>query len=328
MKVLFWHVHGGYTDGFVRGDHEYLLPVGENGDGGIGDRNWPAAIEVPLEALHETDIDVVVLQRPEEIALVERLTGRVPGHDLPAVFLEHNTPGPDATGTRHPLADRDDIPIVHVTHFNRLFWDNGIARTVVVQHGVPDPGPLYTGELPRVGVVVNEPLRRGRVTGTDLLPWFSRVAPLDVFGMKGDGLPSALGVSPAALAHAGNLSTSELQGLLAKRRVYLHPFRWTSLGLALLEAMHLGMPVVGLATTEVARAVPPEAGLVSNDLDELSAGIRRLIDDPSFAVERGLQARRHALEHYGLDAFLRAWDGVLAEALESRRTLVAPSRRV
>jgi hypothetical protein len=86
--------------------------------------------------------------------------------------------------------------------------------------------------------------------------------------------------------------------------------------------------VVGLATTEVARAVPPEAGLVSNDVDELSAGIRRLIADPAFAVERGKQARRHALEHYGLDAFLRAWDGVLAEALESRRTLVAPSRRV
>ena len=188
---------------------------------------------------------------------------------------------------------------------------------------MPDPGPLYTGELPRLGVVVNEPLRRGRVTGTDLLPWFSRVAPVDVFGMKGEGLPSALGVSPAALSHAGNLSTSELQGLLATRRVYLHPFRWTSLGLALLEAMHLGMPVVGLATTEVARAVPPEAGLVSNDLDELSAGIRRLIDDPAFAVERGLQARRHALEHYGLR---RLPAGVGRRARRGARVAANPRR--
>ena len=328
MRVLFWHVHGGYTDGFVRGGHQYLLPVGPDGEGGVGERKWPAATEVPLEALHETDIDAVVLQRVEEIRLVERLTGRVPGRDLPAVFLEHNTPRPDATGTRHPLADRDDIPIVHVTHFNRLFWDNGIARTVVVEHGVPDPGPLYTGELPRAGVVVNEPVRRGRVTGTDLLPWFARVAPVDVFGMKGEGLPAALGVSPAALSHAGNLSTSEMQGQLARRRVYLHPFRWTSLGLALLEAMHLGMPVVGLAATEAPRAVPPEAGVVSNDLDELSAAIRRLMEDPAFAVERGLQARRHALEHYGLGAFLRAWDGVLTETLESRRTLASSARRL
>ena len=41
------------------------------------------------------------------------------------------------------------------------------------------------------------------------------------------------------------------------RRCYVHPFRWTSLGLSLIEAMHLGMPVVALATTEVPDAVPP-----------------------------------------------------------------------
>ena len=40
---------------------------------------------------------------------------------------------------------------------------------------------------------------------------------------------------------------------MARRRLYLHPVRWTSLGLSLLEAMHLGMPVVALATTEVPR---------------------------------------------------------------------------
>jgi hypothetical protein len=329
MRVLLWHVHGGYTDAFVRGDHDYLLPVGEPAEGGgagVGARDWPAATEVPIGALRETDVDVVVLQRPEEIALIERLTGRVPGHDLPAVFLEHNTPKPDATGSRHPLADRDDIPIVHVTHFNRLFWNNGRARTLVIEHGVPDPGLRYTGELPRLGVVVNEPVRRWRITGTDLLPAFAEIAPVDVFGMKGDGLPVALGVSPSAVTPAGDLAPHDLQRQLARRRVYLHPFRWTSLGLALLEAMHLGMPVVGLATTEAPRAVPPEAGVVSNDLDELSAAIRRLLADPGFAAERGRQARRYALEHYGHTAFLRAWDDVLADVVQSRRTLAFPIR--
>jgi hypothetical protein len=327
MRVLFWHVHGGYADGFMRGDHEYLLPVAPHGDGGIGEREWPAATEVPVTELRDTDIDIAVLQRPEEIELVERLTGRVPGRDLPAVYLEHNTPTPHAASTRHPLADRSDIPIVHVTHFNRLVWDNGIAPTLVIEHGVPDPGLRYTGELPRLGVVVNEPVRRGRVTGTDLLPWFSRLAPVDVFGMKGEDLPARLGVSPAAMAHAGSLSTDELREALPRRRVYLHPIRWTSLGLALLEAMHLGMPVVGLAMTEAPRAVPPEAGVVSNDLDELAVAIRRLVSDPAFAVARGLQARRYALEHYGLQKFLRAWDGVLAEVRDSRRTLATPGRR-
>jgi glycosyltransferase involved in cell wall biosynthesis len=41
---------------------------------------------------------------------------------------------------------------------------------------------------------------------------------------------------------------------MARRRVYLHPVRWTSLGLSLIEAMHLGMPVAGLAAREHALA--------------------------------------------------------------------------
>jgi Glycosyl transferases group 1 len=317
MRILIWHVHGGYTDAFVRGDHEYLLPVDPHAGGGLLGRDWPHAREVATSALRETDIDLVVLQRPDEIELAEALTGRAPGRDLAAVYLEHNTPKPDATGSRHPLADRDDIPIVHVTHFNRVFWDNGVARTVVVEHGVPDPGPLYTGELPRLGVVVNEPVRRWRVTGTDLLPLFSDLAPVDVFGMKADGIADALGVPADRITAAGDLSPADLRRELARRRVYLHPIRWTSLGLALLEAMHLGMPVIGLAATEAPRAVPPDAGLLSNDLDELARATRRLLADPAYARERGRRARAHVLAHYGLEPFLGNWNTVFADAVES-----------
>lgn len=323
MRILFWHMHGGYTDAFVRGRHEYLLPVNARRDawgGGLHGRDWPSAREVPVELLHDTDIDVVVLQRPEEIALTERLTGRRPGRDLSAVYLEHNTPKPHPTDSRHPVSARDDITLVHVTHFNRLFWDNGSAPTRVVEHGVPDPGPRYTGELARAAVVVNEPVRRGRITGTDLLSRFAAIAPVDVFGMGAETLAELPGVSPA-----GDLPPARLHGEMARRRLYLHPLRWTSLGLSLLEAMHLGMPVVGLATTEAPRAVPSTAGLFSTDLDELGRGMRALMNDPALATARGQAARLHALERYGLERFLRAWDAVLAEAVDSRRP--AASRR-
>lgn len=257
MRILLWPIHGGYTDAFVRGEHEYLLPVrgvlpGE--DDGVSGWGWDRARPVALDALRSEDIDVVVLQRPEEIGLVESLTGRVPGRDLPAVYLEHNTPGPGAFTTRHPLAHRHDILIVHVTHFNRLFWDNGTAPTTVVEHGVPDPGSLYSGELARIGVVVNEPVRRWRAVGTDLLPAFTREAPLDVFGIDAGLLAAAFDDDPA-IAGIESLAPRRLHAELARRRVYLHPFRWTSLGLSLIEAMHLGMPVVALATTEAVRAV-------------------------------------------------------------------------
>ncbi len=321
MRVLFWHVHGGYADAFLRGRHEYLVPRDDaRGWHGLAGRDWPQAREVAADRLRDEHIDVVVLQRTEEWDEVRELTGRVPGRDVPALFLEHNTPKPDATGTVHPLSDAG-IPIVHVTHFNRLFWDTGRAPTFVVEHGVPDPGALYTGELARSAAVINEPVRRWRVTGTDLLPRLAGPAPLDVFGMGGDALPQALAEQarpdPAPdVVPAGDLPSARLHAELARRRVYVHPFRWTSLGLALLEAMHLGMPVVALATTEAPAAVPPEAGVVSNDLERLERAIAAFIADAELAAHHGREARRHALEHHGLPAFLRRWDDVLADVVE------------
>jgi hypothetical protein len=317
MRILLWHVHGSWTDAFVRGRHDYLLPaLPEGGPWGLGraGRSWPDSVqEVTLGELDADSIDAVVLQRVEEIEAVAAALGRRPGVDLPAVFLEHNTPKGNFPFTRHPLADQDRIPVVHVTHFNNLAWDNGSAPALVIEHGIPDPGPLYTGELPELGVVVNEPVRRGRVTGTDLLPAFASVAPLNVFGMKTEALAAASGLEGARLHVRGDLKPQELHRELSRLRVYVHPMRWTSLGLSLLEAMHLGMPVIALAATEAPRAVPPEAGAVSADVGELLRSARRFIRNPEEARRRGAAAREAALARYSLARFLEDWDTLLAD---------------
>ena len=319
MNILLWHVHGGWTDAFVRGSHDYWLPsTPDHGPWGLGraGRDWPRTVhEIAPEQLRDLDVDLVLLQRPAEIARAEALLGRRPGRDLPAVYLEHNTPRDDVPNTRHPLAERTDIPLVHVTYFNELFWDSGRAPTTVIEHGIVDPGALYTGAQARFGAVINEPLRRWRVTGTDLLPRFAELAPVDVFGINGAGLGSALRM-PGRVRHAGDLPTHRLHSDLAEHRVYLHPFRWTSLGLALLEAMHLAMPVLALASTEAIRAVPPEAGGISTDVDELRRTARVLLNDPDEARHRGRLARSTVLERYGLDRFLARWDAVLAGSFD------------
>lgn len=305
MRILLWHVHGSWTTAFVRGRHDYVIPLvpgrGPDGRGRAATYDWPAAArEVPWDRLSDEPIDLVVYQRPHELELARDWLGR----DLPGVYVEHNTPKGDVPETRHPLAGRDDVPLVHVTYFNELFWDNGRAPTRVIEHGVPDPGHLYTGELRRAGVVVNEPVRRTRVAGTDLLPRFAAAAPLDLFGMKVDGLP--YGTYEDLPQHA-------MHAELARRRVYLHPYRWTSLGLALIEAMMLGLPVVALAATEAVEAVPPEAGVVSTRVDVLADALRGFADDPERAAQAGKAARAAALSRYGLDRFLRDWDQLLEE---------------
>lgn len=305
MRILLWHVHGSWTTSFVHGGHDYVLPLvpdrGPDGRGRADTYPWPEnAREVPWDRLRHEPVDVIVYQRPHEPGLAREWLGR----DLPGVYVEHNTPAGDVPRTRHPLAGRSDLTLVHVTHFNELFWDNGRAPTRVIEHGVVDPGHLYTGELPRAGVVVNEPVRRTRVAGTDLLPRFAAEVPLDLFGMKVEGLPYGT---------YEDLPQARMHAELARRRVYLHPYRWTSLGLALIEAMTLGMPVVAVAATEAVEAVPPEAGVISTRVGVLARALREFAADPERAAQAGKAARAAALARYGLDRFLRDWDRLLAQ---------------
>jgi hypothetical protein len=307
MRVLLWHVHGSWTTAFLQGDHDYLLPLlpdrGPDGRGRAETWDWPeTAVEVTPAELGDTEVDAVILQRPHEVALVEQWLGRRPGRDLPAVYLEHNAPQGRIEEMRHPAADRQDLVIAHVTHFNSLFWDAGSTATRVIEHGIVDPGYRYTGELPEVAVTINEPGRRGRVTGTDLLPQINETVNTCLFG-----------IGAGELGGVENLSQQRLHMEMARRRAYLHPIRWTSLGLSLIEAMQLGLPVVGLATTEAVEAVPPQAGFLSTRVEALARELRRLVDDPELARDRGLAARAAALERYGLEGFLGAWDELLEE---------------
>ncbi len=331
MKILLWHVHGGWTDAFVRGPHQYLLPSTPDGGPwglGRGGRDWPGnAVEIRPESIADQAPDVVVLQRLEEFDECERLLGRRPGRDIPAIFLEHNTPKGDVPNSRHPYADQHEIPVIHVTHFNQLMWDCGTAETTVIEHGIVDPGNLYTGERATLGVVVNEPIRRGRVTGTDLLTEFAQHSPLEVFGMGTGGLGIELELSPERLIERGDLPTGRLHAELAGCRAYIHPMRWTSLGLSLLEAMHLGLPVIALGMTEAYRAIPPEAGVVSNDVELLHRAATRLINDPDEARAMGNVARATALELYGLDAFIESWDKTLEKTVGRTRVFAVLERR-
>jgi glycosyltransferase involved in cell wall biosynthesis len=309
VNVLLWHVHGSWTTSLLQGGHTYLLPLlpdrGADGRGRARTWDWPeSAVELSPEELGDAEVDVVLLQRPHELELTERWLGRRPGRDLAAVYVEHNAPQGRIAEMRHPVADRDDLTLAHVTHFNDLFWDAGSTRTTVIEHGIVDPGYRYTGELPEAAVAINEPRRRWRVTGTDLLPRLNGSVPLRLFG-----------IGAGEMGGIENLPQAQLHAEMARRRAYLHPLRWTSLGLSLIEAMQLGMPIVALATTEAVEAVPAEAGTVSTRVEVLSQSLRELIDDPALARERGRAARAVALERYGLERFLADWDHLLGQVV-------------
>lgn len=316
MRILAWHVHAAWMTSFVQGSHEYYVPVlpdrGPDGMGRAQTYRWPASVrELTPEQLKTTDFDVVVLQRPHELELFQEWTGRSLGqYGVPAVYVEHNTPRGDVNDWQHPLAARTDIPIVHVTHFNRTMWDNGRAPAEVIDHGVPDYGYQYAGNIGSLVVSVNEPVRRSRVAGTDLVRRIAEQVPVSVYGMGAEELRTRI---PTGLADVGEVSQDELHALMARHFAYLHPYRWTSLGLSLIEAMTLGLPVLVVASTAAPEAVPDAAGAVSSDIDLLAATALRWLGDPAEARECGLAARAHALAHFGLPRFLDDWDRMLKE---------------
>lgn len=314
-NVLIWHVHGSWTESFVAGGHRYLIPVNDarDGDGrGKAGRDWPHATEVAVDELHGGDIDLVVLQRPRDIELTARWLGRRPGVDVPAVYVEHNTPRPHPVDSAHPVAERTDIPLVHVTEFNRLMWDNGSAPTYVIDHGVADRGRLYTAQVPAAATMINEPVRRWRTVGADLLTPLSRYTPIDVWGMGTTELNTDTRCA-AKVTGLGDVSGHEVLCSVAQRSVYLHTARWTSLGLSLLEAMCAGMPVVAVAATMTPMAVPADAGVVSADLTVLGRALHRFVTDREAAEVAGKAAREFALTHFGLDRFLADWDRLIEE---------------
>jgi glycosyltransferase involved in cell wall biosynthesis len=308
LRIFMWHVHGSYQTALLQTGHTFVLPTlpseGPYGLGRARTWDWPAnAIEVAPGEAAVGDVDLIVLQRPEEVALAEAWLGRRPGVDIPALYLEHNAPQGRIAEMRHPMAEQSAVTVVHVTEFNRLFWDCGQAATRVIEHGLVDPGHRGPGEFARGVAVINDPVRRMRVTGSDLLPHLaarSGVA-IDLFGMRSEALGGI------------DLPQDRLHAEMARHRVYVHPVRWTSLGLSLIEAMHLGLPVVALATTAVVDAVPPEAGVVASDLDLLATALRRLAGDAEEAAVMGKAARAAALARFGLARFVADWNRLFEE---------------
>jgi hypothetical protein len=309
LKILTWHVHGSYLFNLVQAPHDFYLPVRPGRPEGYGGRSgnfaWPDnVVDVPAEQVADLDVDVVLFQsiRNYQVDQPEILSPRQ--REGPRIYLEHNTPRPHPTDTRHPVDD-PRVLLVHCTYFNALMWDNGRTPTRVVPHGVVVPPDLrWSGEVARGITVVNGLARRGRLAGADLFEQARQQVPLDLAGMDS-----------ARYGGLGDLPHADLHRVETRYRFSFSPIRYTSMPLAVIEAMLLGLPIVALATTELPRAIPNgEAGFLSNNLEELIDGMQRLVQDHPLARRLGQRAQALAREQFGIERFIRDWEAAFEQA--------------
>ncbi len=306
LRILTWHVHGNYMYYLSQVPHDWYLlckperPPGYAGRAGV--LPWGDNVhDCPVQAVRDMAFDLVLFQSREHYLADQHEILSPEQRRLPKIYLEHDPPQAHPTNTRHP-AEGADLLVVHVTAFNQLMWDNGATPTHVIDHGVVVPtGVRYTGELERGVVVVNHLQRRGRRLGLDVFRDVRQRVALDLYGMDAE-----------SLGGQGELPYARLLEREAQYRFFFHPIRYTSLGLALCEAMLLGMPIVGLATTELPTVIRNgENGYVDTSVDRLVDAMHWLLADPAAARRLGEQAQRDAAERFGIGRFVADWSATL-----------------
>ena len=320
LRILTWHIHGSYLYYLVQSPHEFYLPVKPGKPEGYGGRAgsfpWPDNVhDVPAEQVKDLDVDLVLFQSHKNYLedQYEILSERQ--RSLPRIYLEHDPPREHPTDTRHPVDD-PNILLVHVTHFNNLMWDSGRTPTRVIEHGVIVPeGIGYSGELDRGIVVVNGLKSRGRRLGVDVFEFIREHIPLDLVGMQSKELNGL-----------GSFDHHELPAFESRYRFFFNPIRYTSLGLAVCEAMMLGMPIIGLATTEMVTAVENGvSGYVDTNPDRLVEIMQGLLNDPQEAKRLGEGARQQALERFNIQRFIADWDDAFASVAGTSRVSQSPA---
>lgn len=306
LRILTWHVHGNYLYYLSHAPHDFYIvtkpgnPPGYAGCGGA--LSWGGNVhEVPYERVAQTEFDCVLYQHHSHY-LADRMDLLTAAQRaLPTIFLEHDPPQQHPTNTLHPVQD-PNLMLVHVTPFNALMWDNGVTPHCVIEHGVVLPPQVrYYGGLQKGICVVNHLARRGRRLGADVFEQVRQRVALDLVGM---GAQESCGL--------GEIANPDLPGFIARYRFFFNPIRYTSLGLAVIEAMMLGMPIVALATTEMALVIRNgRNGYADTRIGALIEAMQALLKDPALAREWGQQARRDALARFSIERFAQDWDRVL-----------------
>ncbi len=310
IRVFTWHIHGSYLYYLTQTPCIFYLPKKNSREEGYGGRSgsfpWPDnVIEVDAEEVRNIQFDVILFQSRKNYLEDQWELFSEAQRALPKIYLEHDPPREVPTDTKHIVNDPDML-IVHVTHFNNLMWDNNSTPSRVIEHGVIVPEDVsYTGELNKGIVVINGIAKRGRRLGLDVFEKVRKVIPLDIVGMGSE-----------QVGGLGEVPITELHHFSARYRFFFNPIRYTSMGLAVCEAMMSGLPVIGLATTEMPVIIENGiSGYIHTDVDYLIEKMQHLLNDHQEAERLSEGAKLVAEKKFNIQRFASEWVRTFDDAI-------------
>ena len=317
IKIFTWHIHGSYLFYLSQGNFEIYLPTYEKKTEGYIGRGttFPFkdnVIEVPAAQVKDLSPDCILFQTSDNYLKHQYEILSEQQRQLPRFYLEHDPPQQVPTDTRHPV-NNPDVTVVHVTHFNKLMWDCGSSPTRVIDHGVLAPAVSWTGKLDKGIVVINNLRERGRRLGADIFEQVRKHIPLDLAGMD-----------TKKIGGLGEILHPELPDFIKDYRFFFNPIRYTSLGLAVIEAMMVGLPVVGLATTEMVTVIRDGySGFLHTNIDYLISRMKELLANRELALKVGCAGKHAAMDRFSIDRFAADWYQLLDQVIREKRVRTA-----
>lgn len=230
-----------------------------------------------------------------------------------------------------PIADRMHIPTIRLEHTSRMPWwdDNkmhdlknlkgdinvfiseqsrndwwfGKQEAKVIEHGI-DTEEFCPSDIKREGglSVVNDFKNRGNILGFEQWKYIVKDLPIKLLGAT-PGLSR-----PAA-------SIKELVEHYQSTLVFINTSIYSPIPMSVLEAAACGCAIVSTATC----AIPDifthgKNALLSNDPTELRYYFEKCLQEPEWAIEIGMAARKLIEERFNLGRFAKEWNETFEEA--------------
>jgi hypothetical protein len=306
LRVFTWHIHGTYLYYLSQCNCDFYIPVNEKKDEGYYGRGqtFPFGdnvIEVPAEEVKNMNFDCILFQTNKNYLADQYEILSEEQRKLPRAYLEHDPPAKNPTDQKHIMNDAE-VKFVHVTNFNKLFWFNEVPDVRVIDHGVIESKVPYTGEYNKGLTIVNHLHQRGRKLGADIFDQVAAEVPVDLIGM-----------GTKEFGGSGEVLHPQLPDFISRYRFMFNPIRYTSLGLAVLEAMSAGLPLVALATTEYVTVIKDGYnGFIHTDVDYLIEKMKLLLHNKELAMELGANAKQTICERFSIERFTKEWEQLFA----------------
>lgn len=297
MKILDWYCHQGHQYEFFKTGHDFYL-VGVNGKmPDWNKRHRPLNKNVHLideKRARKLKFDAVMVRSPISR---KRVGFHLDRGAAGIAVIQTTIPYPVDERVRHVVWNSSDVMKKHSSFYN------GCENFYIV-HGY-DPDEFinnYESKNGRGLSLINSFKSRGKILGYKTWSQVSKQVDVDLWGHGNED-------HSKQCRHTD--SFKELIDLYNKYSFYFNPTVDSAMPRSRAEAAMCGMPIVSTDNYEIgAYFKNKRSAIITNDKDELVAGMKKILSSKDEAEHYSSMARETAIRYFHIDHYLNRWSYV------------------